>query len=574
MLVSRPRGVLFMAVIALAAAACTNGNEPKNPSLTVGQIQPNTNVTSQTFAGGASGADYVLTASNLSTSFPTTLSVTFTAHGTDAAAPAAKSITADGATLLRSVTGSAPQPNEDFDAMMRRREITALTPRFDRARQWFNSRSTNVGGLSRMTIPSSVVVGDKISLNVSLDACANPDIRRGRVVAITQKAIIVADTANPIGGYTDAEYAAVGATFDTLVAPLDEANFGTAGDLDHNTHIVMFFTRAVNEMTPRGSTSVVGGFFYARDLFPTVDDPNLGAGSGCPTSNVGEMFYLMVPDPNGLVADARSKDYVSQQTIATTGHEYQHMINAYRRLYVNTQATSFETVWLNEGLSHIAEELLFYHVANLAPKQNITITALRASPTGIAAFNNYQLFNFGRYRTFLEQTLNHSPYAPNDDLETRGATWSLLRYLADHRSATDADTWTKLVNSIKSGLANMTDVFGADLMNKIRDWQVSVNADDYPLTGATIDAEFQQPSWNFRSVFGAFVNGSGQPVPPPFPVPQAALTDAAPTTLVLNGGSVGYVRFTVPANTSATISWASGGTTPPTTFVVTSFRTR
>jgi hypothetical protein len=327
-------------------------------------------------------------------------------------------------------------------------------------------------------------------------------------------------------------------------------------------------------MTARGSTSVVGGFFFARDLFPLVDDPNLGTGSGCPSSNVGEMFYLMVPDPTGIVSDARSKDYVSLQTIATTGHEYQHLINAARRLYVNTQATSFETVWLNEGLSHIAEELLFYHVAGLQPKQNITINALRSTSTGIAAFNNYELFNFGRYRSFLESTTDHAPYAPNDDLETRGATWSLLRYLADRRGAADTDTWNKLVNSIKSGLANLTDVFGSTLMDQIRDWQVSVNADDYPISGATVGANFTQPSWNFRSVFSAFVNGSGQPVPPPFPVPSLAVTDAAPATMVLNGGAVGYVRFSVPAGQSATVTWTSGTSAPPATFVVTSFRTR
>ena len=574
MLASRPRGVMAMAVIVLVAAACSNGTEPKNPGLQPGEIQTNTTSNTQTFEGGSAGADYVLTASNLSTAFSTTLSVTFTGHGTDATAPVAKSLFADGPSLLKVPGVSAPGRNDDFDAGLRQREISALTPRFAAARKWAASRSTNVGSLSRDAIPSTVTVGQTLRLNVSLDACSNPDIRGGRVVAITSKSIVVADTANPAGGYTDAEYAAVAATFDTLVAPLDEAAFGQEGDLDHNGHVVMFFTRAVNEMTPRQSTSVVGGFFYARDLFPVADDPNLGAGSGCPTSNVGEMFYLMVPDPNGVVSDPRSKSYVQLQTIATTGHEFQHLINASRRLYVNTQATSFETVWLNEGLSHVAEELLFYHVGGLQPRSNLTISALRGTPNGISAFNNYQLFNFGRYRTFLEATTNHSPYAPNDDLETRGATWSLLRYLADHRGTTDADTWSKLVNSVKSGLANMTDVFGATLTNQIRDWQVSVNADDYPLTTGSVGATYQQPSWNFRSVFSAFVDGSGNPVPPPFPVPSLALTDASAANMTLNGGGVGFVRFSVPANQSATVTWTSGSAAPPTTFVVTAFRTR
>ena len=43
----------------------------------------------------------------------------------------------------------------------------------------------------------------------------------GKVVAITDKAIVVADTANPAGGFTDAEYRSIGVTFDTLVDPVD-----------------------------------------------------------------------------------------------------------------------------------------------------------------------------------------------------------------------------------------------------------------------------------------------------------------------------------------------------------------
>ena len=81
----------------------------------------------------------------------------------------------------------------------------------------------------------------------------------------------------------------------------------------------LFFTRAVNELTPTGSQSVVGGFFYGRDLFPKQDSPQLGSGSGCPSSNVAEMFYLLVPDPNGVVnGNVRTKNFVSHLTVSTT----------------------------------------------------------------------------------------------------------------------------------------------------------------------------------------------------------------------------------------------------------------
>ena len=137
---------------------------------------------------------------------------------------------------------------------------------------------------------ASWAVGDTVALNTRTgntfsDACQVPDLRAGRIVAITNSAIVVADTGNPTGGYTDAEYLTIGLQFDTVYT-MDTGAFGTPTDIDNNGKVIMFFTRAVNELTPTGSQSVVGGFFYGRDLFPKADSPVLGTGSGCPTSNV------------------------------------------------------------------------------------------------------------------------------------------------------------------------------------------------------------------------------------------------------------------------------------------------
>src|SRR5205814_2024452 len=92
-----------------------------------------------------------------------------------------------------------------------------------------------------------------------------------------------------------------------------------------------------------------------------------------------------------------TKNFVSHLTVSTTAHEFQHLINASRRLYVNTTATDFEEVWLNEGLSHVAEELLFYNQsAGLAPRMDIDTLKLRLSQKNIDAYNFDQFSNFGR----------------------------------------------------------------------------------------------------------------------------------------------------------------------------------
>ena len=111
--------------------------------------------------------------------------------------------------------------------------------------------------------------------------------------AVTEHAIVVADTANPSGGFSREEYRDFGVTFDTLVWDVDTRNFGEPEDFDENEKVIIFFTRAVNELSEENSNSVVGGFFYGRDLFERT-----GA-NACAGSNQGELFYMMVPDPAG-----------------------------------------------------------------------------------------------------------------------------------------------------------------------------------------------------------------------------------------------------------------------------------
>ena len=171
-------------------------------------------------------------------------------------------------------------------------------------------------------------------------------------------------------------------------------------------------------------------------------------------------------------------------------------------------ATDFETTWLDEGLSHVAEELLFYAESGLAPRANIDGTKLRSLGAYVDAFNNDAISNFSRLESYLGSPSSNSPFADNDDLATRGATWSFLRYAADHTGSDDGTTWYQLVNSTTSGIANLEQVFGTGLPALARDWATSVFADDV----ASTDARYQQPSWNSRSIFGALESTRAYPL--------------------------------------------------------------
>jgi len=436
-----------------------------------------------------------------------------------------------------------------LDARLRATEARELAPLIPGARAWMTARKRTasglVPGLSLSVIPSTATVGQLVTLNANAEsACNSPMMRTGRIAAVSSKAIVVADTTNPASGYTDADYQSIASTFDTLVDPTDTKAFGTPTDIDGNGHVVLFFTRAVNELTPARSTSYVAGFFYARDLFPATSTAGFDA---CASSNGGEMFYLMVPDPTGVVNGNRfAKDAVTNVVIGTLGHEYQHLINASRRMYVNTAATDFEETWLDEGLAHVAEELLFYARTGLKPRANIDATLLRTSAAYIDAFNNEAISNFARLGEYLGAPSSNSAFADNDDLATRGATWSFLRYAADHTGSDDGTTWFQLVNSTSTGVANLTRVFGAGLTTLARDWATSVLADD--VTSA--EARYQQPSWNMRSIFGALQSNGA------YPLATTTLT-STPSAVTVSGGSAAYLRFTVAAGKTATIQWST-----------------
>ena len=393
--------------------------------------------------------------------------------------------------------------------------------------------------------------GGTVTFNVNPnDACTNIQNRQARIVATTAHAIIAEDVGNPAGGFTPAEYQAIANEFEALIWPVDVANFGEPADMDGNGKVIILYTRAVNELTPSGADYVVGGFFWARDLFPRTSNTRF---DGCAGSNAAEMFYMLAADPNGTInGHRRTKEYVRESTLGTVGHELQHLINASRRMYINN-ASGFEEVWLNEGLSHIAEDLLFYAKSGDQPRTNFTIADVTGTQARVDAFNLYGLDNMYRIREYLEDAGAYSPYGSDDDLATRGAAWHFLRYAADRRGGTEQTLWRALVNSTTAGLPNLQAALGQpSLVPWFRDWGVANYTDD---AVAGVAAQYTHPSWNYRSIFSHQIFGG-------YPLETANLALGA-LNLELRGGSSAYVRFAVAPGQTADVRTALGGTTIP-----------
>ena len=465
-------------------------------------------------------------------------------------------------TRLELLQPTEPNPlrkDDAFEAALRERSLVELTPLIPRARI---ARQQNAGRFSlSVAVPQ---VGDLMNLNAnSSSACANANVRTGRVAAITNRAIVLSDTANPADGFTTEDFQNFGATFDTLVYPVDTVNFGAPTDIDKNQHVILFFTRAVNELTPPSQNFYVGGFFFSRDLFPTT---TAGTVEGCGTSNFAEMFYLLVPDPTGIVnQNVRTADFVRTVTVGTLAHEFQHLINASRHLYVNGSAT-FEDVFLDEGLAHEAEELTFYQASGLTPGQNITYEMIQSSQKTQAAFDNFGVQNFRRLREFLTNTLTNSPYVNNANITTRGAIWSFLRYAADRLAGTGSQLWFQIANPPPGihGVSNLTRAIAPDLSAWVRDWSVSNYADDFIPGIQSVDMD---PSWNVRSMISAVNEGV-------WALATQQIDPAGVTSVGIGDGSAAYLRFGVAANTIGGGRIASRGAPVPPGFALSILRTK
>ncbi len=425
-----------------------------------------------------------------------------------------------------------------FHEWLRRREIEELTPRI-RSGAWPEGEAALAVGTPAADLPQQ---GDLLEFNVAL-SCTDRELRTGRVERVSEHAILVEDTTNPTQ-LTSFDRHVIAMAYDTLIHPLSAAHFGEPGDIDGNARTILFFTRAVNEFTPPGSTALTLGFFWSGDLFPAEATGRL---EGCPEANRAEMMYLISPDPFGRAGPLISADRIRELVLPLIGHELQHLTNASRRLYVN-EARAFEEPWLNEGLSHIAEELLFYRVAGFTTGSNLTAEDIEASSTVRGVFDRYMWGNLWNLHRYLSRP-DTASLMTRDLLTTRGATWSFLRYAADRSERGDEAFFHDVVNGATAGLENLDRVLDDGALQWMQDWTVALYTDDLL---SDVGSRFTQPSWNFRSLFPAV--GFGH-----YPLRILPLGTSEPVDVRLRPGGTVYTTFGVDAAEQAIIHMEAEG---------------
>ena len=242
--------------------------------------------------------------------------------------------------------------------------------------------------------------------------------------------------------------------------------FGAPSDLDGDGHVVVLLTPVANRMSIASECvqrGYVTGFFYGVDLLER--DPH---------SNRGEVFYGFVPDSTGRYSCAHTASDVERTLQATFPHELQHLISFNQHVLVRGGAP--EATWLNEGLSHAAEELVarMYDARYPAPLGRGTREQLY--PDSAGPYIAPQLLNAYLY---LHAALDHSvtSYRGAGGIEERGATWLFLRWLADLKGD---EVLGRLVRSNLTDIANVEHVAGEPFATLFGDFSVALLTDSIP----------------------------------------------------------------------------------------------
>jgi hypothetical protein len=288
-----------------------------------------------------------------------------------------------------------------------------------------------------------------------------------RLAYVGANSLVYQDAAPPAGvGFTDAELNVFAPLFDNALHGLAVDTFGPETDIDGNGRVIVLITQAINRLTPSTAcTRFIAGLFYGLDMFP-----------GQRGSNGGEVFYAVAPDSTGTAGCARSKAFVRNLLPATFIHEFQHMISFGQ--HVTLRGGEQEDIWLNEGLSHIAEETAgrWYEARFPAPSGRTNPQQL--FPDSAQSFSPPQLQNMYRWLQGL-RTATTSPtvYSGQGTLEERGATWALLRWLGTQYGE---GVYGRLVQTRLMGRANLAAATGRPFPALYGDFAAAVFADSVP----------------------------------------------------------------------------------------------
>jgi hypothetical protein len=373
--------------------------------------------------------------------------------------------------------------------------------------------------------------------------CAKTDCSRfdrvgARVRALKSKVAIYVDTLAPAGGLDSTTLDAIADLFDQQLYAIDTAAFGRESDIDSNTVVMVLMTNTVNKLVTTldcNRSGFVAGFFFGADLDPAFQNDS--------RSNKGEVFYSIVADPAGVLSCAHPATDVQKFVPVTFIHEFQHMISFNQHVLVRSGGG--EVLWLNEGLSHYAEELggRSYALAPDAKIADCTIGTVECRYYGGDLLDAYEYMDSSSKHFLL-------PTVGIGSLAERGAAWLFVRYVVDQYAAGNTRTeWNALTRSLvgtgQTGSQNIATVTGDPFSTVVTRWALALFATDR----GGIPPELQYDSWNLHAVYSSLHTQSPNVFAKFYPLQPPSLV-ARDINLIgsLHAGAGIYLRATQPAS--------------------------
>lgn len=356
-----------------------------------------------------------------------------------------------------------------------------------------------------------------------------------RLRFVGEHILVWVDTASP-PELPDSLLMPLARLFDTELYPLDEDAFGEPSDVDGNGRVHVVLTPIVNGLTRTDQCSLssfVAGFFSAHDLYPSEQN-----------SNGGEAFYGFVPDTLGTRGCPHGKGEFDRDIRDAFVHELQHVISYNEHVF--RRGGLEEDNWLNEGMSHIAEELASKVYERRYPSPLGRTSPAQIFPDSSQAFINFNLINAF---LFLRQPFANSvtQFIDAGTLEERGAAWLFLRWLADQYGE---DVFRRLEQTPLHGRANVEDKVGEPFTRLVGDFALATYADSLvgiPRTAVSPRWRYQTRNW--RVIFQRLHDIYDFPVFPIDPIPLPYNGTASGTVRV--GGFV-MLSLDVPAGAAGT----------------------
>lgn len=514
-------------------------------------------------------------------------------------------LTASGASASVVDAAPAPRPRLGFSRLpdlverrmswyaQERRLRTAMRNELQRVGARPIRRGERAVGPRLSVAPAPPTPGDMVQFNLvvtpSLQVeCDNPTTIDAEFKFVGQH-FAIAEDVQVAGNFSAADYLELGQLFDDTVYPLETSYFGEPADIDGNDVVVALITAEVNKLTPAGSGTLIAGFFFGGDLSDAAD---------CAGSNEGELLYIVAPDPDGEFSDPIEVDGAISLARTTVGHEFLHLLNTQQRVTIGG-GTFFdqEDAWLDEGLAHLAEELVGLAEGGKGTRANLDLDALVTTQSSQDAFNDFHLINLLRVARFMldpegTPALGDSQGDdPNDEstLLMRGFGYTMARWLGDQfgpsgsgelPGSDEAALFRELSSggpSLLQGTANVEravqQVGGQPVPweDLIANFLGMLVLDDTGLTG--LEEELQSKTWDYRGLFLQLSQAdfccdeNGNTVPPPtvfqneFPL--------MPVELSLGSTTSSSRNFTVNASTGAFFHITGSQATPDAVIEVT-----